>query len=209
MVERIKLVSKFVRMGFSVPRIARELDYSASAAKKDVAAIISRHREVEDIDEHLRNVTERTREQLSRLEESRAILAKQLDWASEWTLQWIYPAEGIRVPELDENNVQASGPRKPLMVPGLVSQIQSLDKQISELLGLFHKQIDITVKLEQTERIQGTIVEMIREAAPEVYLMLRRRLEAINASSGEKRVAMLTGAKASEEFIDVDYKETG
>lgn len=207
--ERLKLVTKLHGMGFSVSRIARELDYSIALAKKDVAAIINRFQEIENFDEHLKNVTARTQEQIERLESLRAILSKQLDYFQEWVQAWVYLPDGSRVPELDEGGRIAFGPRKAAMIPALVGQIQNLDKQISELLGLYHKSIDITVKLEQTERIQTVILEVIKEADPEIAQHLIRRIAAAKATiRGTPQLTTTDRSYLNEnDTVDADFAD--
>lgn len=207
---RLKLVAKLHMRGFSASRIATELDYDIRRARGDIATITDRYREFEDLDAHLRDVQTRTGEQLTKLNELEATLWKQLEWASEWVPQVEQMGDGTVVHKYEQdtngNSVPSYGPRKPGMVPQLVGQIQAINKQQAELLGLLNKNVDVTVKLQQTERIQIVMLEAIKSADPKLFGEVRRQIKAVQASV--KQTALVTDAGTGQsleaEYIDAD-----
>lgn len=187
---RLKLVGTLYGRGFSPTRIARELNYDLRTAQKDIAMVINQIREFDDVERHLRDVTARMGEQLTKLNEQESILWKQLDWATEWVIQ----TDGMGKP-IYENDPDAEaddgvhkkpnplyGPRRPNMVMQLVNQLQTINKQQAELLGLMHKNVDISVTLQKTEALQIRIVEAIKDTDPDTYRKLLRQLQAIEAT---------------------------
>lgn len=209
LLDRLKLVSKFHSMGFGATRIARELEYSESQAKRDIAAVVDRTREFDDLDEYLRNTTARIGEQIEKLNEQEATLWKQLDWARAWVVQT--DSFGAPVYEYDENgdrNPQPlHGPRRPGIVPQLVGQIQGVNKQQAELLGLLHKQVDISMKLQLTERVQVTILESIKECDKDVYTRIVRQIQAAKATLDMPALPGSGTGRTLDDVIDARFIE--
>lgn len=210
---RLKLVGTLHMRGYSPTRIARELNYDIRTANKDIAAVIDRYREFEDIDKHLHDVTARMGEQLTKLNEQESILWKQLDWAAEWVIQRDGFGKPIYEAELDpgaEDKTSAKalplyGPRRPGMIPQLVGQLQSINKQQSEMLGLLNKNVDISVTLQKTELFQIRIMEVIKEADPDTYTKLHRVLKAAEATF---KPATFTGGsgRSLQQVLEGDYE---
>jgi hypothetical protein len=211
LIARLKLVAQLHARGFSTSRIATELDYDRKSATRDVAAIRERYREFDDLDAHLRDVQARTGEQLQKLNEQEAVLWKQLDWIKEWVVQ----TDGFGAPiyEHDENGDRKSeplyGPRKPGSIPQIIGQIQSVNKQQAELLGLLNKNIDITMKLELTERVQVIILDSIKSTDPSLYTQIVRQIKAAKATLDTTKPLALTGGTGRniEDVLDVEYQE--
>ena len=202
LVARLKLVGTLHMRGFSARRIARELDYGASQAAKDVAMVIDRYRDFEDLDEHLRDVQARAGEKITELSEMSATLWKQLDYAQEWVVK----TDGFGAPvyEFNEDGSRKAdplmGPRNPGVIPGLIGQLAAIQKQSSELLGLLDRNVDITVKLQQNQRIQVIMLEAIKNSDPKLYGEVRRHIQAI-VSSGSQL------ALPSADVVDAEFQE--
>lgn len=187
---KLKLVGTLNGRGYSASRIARELDCDLRTAQKYIATVVNRYREFDDVDKHLNDVTARMGEQLQKLNEQESVLWKQLDWAKEWVIQ--RDGMGRPIYELDEDAeaetgtsqkaVPLYGPRKPGMVSQLIGQLQAINKQQSEYLGLLNKNVDISVTLQKTELFQIRIMEVIQETDPETYKKLRRALQAAEST---------------------------
>ncbi|GAC1325723.1 MAG: hypothetical protein NVSMB14_17740 [Isosphaeraceae bacterium] len=207
--ERLKLVTKLHGFGFSPSRIATELGYDVRHARLDVAAILDRAREFDDLDSYIKDTTTRLGEQLTSLNAQKAILWKQLDWASDWIPEMHVFPDGSSVQKHGEDGEPLFGPRKPAMVSQLVSQIQSLDKQIGEILGLYTKNVDISVTLQKTEQIQVIMFEIIKEQEPEVYANLVRRVTAaVEAAKTDKNALLsINGARSVDELIEGEVVE--
>lgn len=207
---RLKLIGTLHGRGWSDSRIARELDYDRRMVAKDVATVTERFREFDDLDAHLRDVQARTGEQLSRLNEQEAILWSQLDYAREWVVQ----TDGFGAPIYEHNEEGAKhdkplfGPRRGGIIPQLIGQIQSVNKQQAELLGLLNKNIDITVKLQLNERIQVEMLDAIRDTDQEVYGRLIRRLQAVKATIDRPALPGNAVDRSLEDVIDAKYVET-
>lgn len=195
--------------GYSPSRIARELDYDVRLARQDVATVTDRYREFENLDEYLKDVTARTGEQLTKLNEQEAILWKTLDWCCEEVVQ--VNGFGDPIHEHDDEGEKKTaplfGPRKIGLIPQVMGQIQQINKQQNELLGLLNKNVDITMKLQLTERIQVLTIEAIREADPETYRKIRRQIAAAQASIDIPALPSGGSGRSLDEVLDAQYVE--
>lgn len=183
---RLKLVMRLHMQGMSHFAIARELEYSIEQAKKDVF-MVSRHcQEWDDLGEHLKDTVARTGELLRTLKNQQDILQKQLDWANEWVVQ--LDALGSPIYQRMDNGDKGEllyGPRDSRLVLSLSSKITDLAEQQGKLLGVYAKTMDVTVKLEESEKTQILVLEAIRESAPELQAKIVRKLRALKASEGQ------------------------
>lgn len=207
---RLKLVGTMRGRGWSANRIARELHYDVRTAKKDIATVIDRYREFEDVDVHLKDVSARLGEQLTKLNEQEAILWKQLDWAREWVIQ----KDGFNQPiyesvhDDEEGAIQAPtplmGPRRPGIVLQTISSLMAIQKEQNTLLGLLNKNVDISVTLQKTEMVQVRIMEVLKDADPDTYKKIVRVLKAAESTFD---VPAIPQRIVSRELVEGEYED--
>jgi len=202
---RLKQVLKLHMMGMSHFSISREMEYSVAQAKKDVAIISHATREWEDIGEHLKDTVARTGELLKTLKNQQDVLQKQLDFASEWVIQLDNFGQAIHVKlPSGENGELLYGPRDSRLSLSLSSKITDLAEQQGKLLGVYSKTMDVTVKLEESERTTLLVLEAIHEAAPELQSKIVRKLKAMRA--GEDKFSNVEVEAIEGEYEDVEQQ---
>jgi hypothetical protein len=204
---RLKLVLKLHMMGFSHFAIARELEYSIEQAKKDVATISHMTREWEDLGEHLKDTVARTGELLKTLKNQQDLLQKQCDYASEWVIQLDSFSQPIHVKLPNgENGELLYGPRDSRLALSLSGKITDLAEQQGKLLGVYAKTMDITVKLEESERTTLLVLEAIHEASPEIQSRIVRKLKALKAN--DDRFSNIEVEAIEGEYSDIEDSDT-
>lgn len=184
--ERLKLVARLHLQGKSHFAIARELEYSVAQARVDVATVSHATREWEDLGDYLKDVVARTGDLLQTLKRKQDILEKQLDWANEWVPQ--LDALGIPLRERTSDGELGEimyGPRDSRLCIALSGQISALTKEQGTLLGVYAKTMDVTVKLEESEKINILILETLQELAPEIQSKLVRKLKALQSAQNK------------------------
>jgi hypothetical protein len=208
--ERLQTVMDLACRGYTAMRIARELDYSVAKARIDVETIQEKIQEFGDIRPYLDNVTERTREALSQIMEFETVLWKQLDWANEWVVQ--SDNFGAPVREFADDGKTSTlvyGPRRPQQVLGIVSKLQDVQKQRAELLGILSKSVDITVKLEQSEKIQVIILQCIQEVDPDIATRIKHKIQAARMDVESNRMELPSAIERPvptyQEVIEGEY----
>ena len=208
-IERLKIVGKLHSMGMTPNQIAIQLDYSPHTAKKDVATIIDRFREFKDLDAYIKDVTARIGDQLQSLEHQRMKIIEQLEYASSWVADLEYFPDGSVIHKRDIEGNLLYGFKKASLVPTLVKALGEIDKQKGELLGLYSKNVDISVTLEQTSKTQVLILEVIKEASPETYSMLIRRIKAVSVATGDQKALMMNKVegKTVDDYVEADFVE--
>ncbi len=202
---RLKLVMKLHLGGLSHFAIARELEYSISQAKKDVVTISHATREWEDLGEHLKDTVARTGELLRTLKNQQDLLQKQLDYSSDWVIQ--LDSFGVPIHEkLDngENGTLLYGPRDSRLSLALSGKITDLAEQQGKLLGVYSKTMDVTIKLEESERTTLLVLDAIHEAAPELQSKIVRKLKALRA--GEDKFSNVEVEAIEGEYSDLEEK---
>ncbi len=184
LIERLNLVLRFHQRKMSTREIASALSYSMEEAKRDVATISSQIHDIEDFGAHIKDVMSRTADIIESLNRQETVLWKQLDWANEWVMQ--LDPFGVPQKEYDEHgkktNIIVYGPRNPAAVRNLIVQIQHINKQQAEMFGVLNKNVDVTIKLEQAERVQVLIIDNLRDADPALFAKVRRELVALMAA---------------------------
>lgn len=208
--KRLNLVVRLVEFGMGPRQIADELQYTLAEAKRDVASVKHLVKDIDDIEAYMKDVTGRTAQLLEGLNRQEAILWKQLDYANEWVVQT--DAFGAAKHELGPDGKKGAilyGPRNASAVRSLISQIQSVNKQQAEILGILNKNVDITVKLEQAEKIQILIIENLREADPGLYGRIRRELIALKASQKRPDMPQAGIGRNIEDVIEGEYRLHG
>jgi hypothetical protein len=200
---RLKQVLRLHMGGMSHFGIAREMEYSVAQAKKDVATISHATREWDDVGEYLKDVVTRTGELLKNLKYQQDLLQKQLDYSNEWVVQLDSFAQPIK--ERLSNGELGSilyGPRDSRLSIALSSKITDLIEQQGKLLGVYAKTMDVTVKLEESEKTTVLVLQAIQEAAPELQSKIVRKLKALRAS--ENRFS-----NVEVERLEGEYEEPG
>jgi hypothetical protein len=203
--ERLKQVMRLHMNGLSHFAIARTMEYSIAQAKKDVTMVSHATREWDDIGEHLKDTVSRTGELLRTLKNQQDLLQKQLDWANEWVIQLDNFGQGIKVKlPSGENGEFLYGPRDSRLSLSLSSKITDLAEQQGKLLGVYSKTMDVTVKLEESERTTLLVLEAIHESAPELQSKIVRKLKAMRA--GEDKFSNVEVEAIEGEYEDVEQK---
>ncbi len=199
--ERLKLVMRLHLAGLSHFAISRELEYTTEQAKKDVAMVSHATKEWDDLGEHLKDTVARTGELLKTLKNQQDLLQKQLDWANEWVPQ--LDQLGIPMRERLDNGELGPilfGPRDSRLSLSLSKEISGLTEQQGKLLGVYAKTMDVTVKLEESERTTLLVLEAIQEAAPELQSKIVRKLKALKAAGASYET--IEGESQDVEFIN-------
>jgi hypothetical protein len=206
---RLKRVGDLYARGYSATRIARDLDYDLKTANKDIACVIERYQEHQDFDKFLADATQRIREQLSSLSEQETALWDALEFAKERVVQT--GGYGEVIYEMNDNGERNDeplyGPRFAGRIPGIVGQLQSITKQKAELIGILNKNVDITVNLQRHEVFQVRLLEVIKDASPEIYTKLLRELKAAQATFGSQP-ALPKASRSLDEVIEGEYETT-
>ncbi len=180
---RLKQVMRLHMGGMSHFAIARTMEYSTEQAKKDVATVSHATKEWDDLGEHLKDTVARTGELLKTLKNQQDLLQNQLNWASEWVVQ--LDSLGSPLHERLSNGELGPilyGPRDSRLSLSLSTKIADLAEQQGKLLGVYAKTMDVTVKLEESERTTLLVLDAIHEAAPELQSRIVRKLKALKAS---------------------------
>jgi len=199
--KRLKLVAELRAKGFSFSRVATLLDYSVVTARRDFAAVEDLYKDVDDINEHLANLLQRTQEEIQKLNELEATAWTQHKWASEWVQK--FTESGDPKYEKDAETGQdreAWGPRNAHLTMTLAAQLLNISKQRGELLGILNKNFDITVKLEQTIQVQTIIFGMFEDVDPKVARELKTRISAALGATKKPDLMKLVGAQDSTGF---------
>ncbi len=202
---RLKLVLKLHMGGMSHFGIARELEYSIPQAKKDVATISHATREWDDVGEYLKDVVTRTGELLKNLKYQQDLLQKQLDYSNEWVVQLDSFAQPIY--EKLSNGEKGEilyGPRDSRLSIALSGKITDLIEQQGKLLGVYAKTMDVTVKLEESEKTTVLVLQAIQEAAPELQSKIVRKLKALR--SGDDAFSKMEVETIEGEYEDQDKR---
>ncbi len=203
---RLKQVLKLHMSGMSHFAIARTLEYSIAQAKKDVATISHATREWEDLGEHLKDTVARTGELLKTLKYQQDLLQAQLDWANEWVIQLDNFGQPLHVKlPSGENGELLYGPRDSRLSLALSGKITDLAEQQGKLLGVYAKTMDVTVKLEESERTTLLVLEAIQESAPELQSKIVRKLKALRA--GQDKFSDVEVEAIEGEYEDLDTEK--
>lgn len=205
LIGRLKEVSRLHFRGMSSRIIAREMDMQESAVKRDILTITDRVKELDNVDEYLKDLVARTGEELTQLNEMRAETWKQLDYASEMTV--VTDPFGNPIMDLDLATGASTGrpkqaPRSAGMVISATNTLIALGKQRSELLKLVGPKVDISVRLQIQSTIQARILEAISGVAPDLYRALHREIQIITESAGDEPLA-ISGGRG--DYIDGEF----
>lgn len=186
---RLKIVAKLHLQGFSAYAIARELEYDVQTAKKDVVSVINTVQEFDNFEEYLKDTIARTGDLLTSLKQQEQILKNTLNWANEWVVQTDKFGNALYKRDASGDVGELLyGPRDPRLVIDLTSQITSINEKQAKLLGLLNQNVDITVKLDEAEKIQVLMLEAIREASPEVQSNLVRKIKVLKAQDSQMKM---------------------